>query len=125
MVAVAAVVSAVAYGVGLHRVNAASAELTRGHPQAAISPSRAAARINRLGISSLMIEAKARLQIGDQPGAVRAATRSTERQPKNPFAWECLAEVTTGTERTAALTRVAELDPRREPTEAPLCQPSW
>jgi O-Antigen ligase len=123
-VAVAAATSALAVWQGERRatdaVFAADADPGRGADVA-----RSAADNAWPAISPLLTEAKARFELGDSGGATSAAQRAVRRQPENPFAWECLAAVSTGALRAEALRRWTALDPRRDDAAPPACQPGW
>lgn len=124
VVAVAAIVSATVVAVAASRTN--DAYLSDAAPAVAVAKADRATGLNPLAIDSLLITAKARAELGDRVAAVRDARRATGRQPDNPFAWECLAAVADGPVRTAALSRLADLDPARDPAkDPPRCQPSW
>ena len=124
VVAVAAIVSAVVVGVAASRTN--DAYMSDAAPAVAVAKADRATGVNPLAIDSLLIAAKGHAQLGDPVAAVRDARRATERQPDNPFAWECLAAVAGGPVRAAAIDHLADLDPVRDPAaDPPRCQPSW
>jgi hypothetical protein len=124
VVGVGAITSAVIVGVAADRTN--NAYFSDASPTVAAALADRATDVNPLAIDSLLISAKARAQLGDRAAAARDARRATGRQPENPFAWECLAAVGDGPQRTEAIARLAALDPARDPAiQAPRCQPSW
>jgi len=129
-VAVAAVVGAGAITsaviVGLATDRTSNAYFSDASPRVAAALADRATDLNPLAIDALLISAKARAQLGDRAAAARDARRATERQPENPFAWECLAAVGGGPQRTEAIARLVSLDPASDPAiQAPRCQPSW
>ena len=127
------VTTAVAVAASLSGVIVWSAERRAGNafgvlstdPARAADLARSAADDPPRAIGPFLVEARARRELGDQAGAIQAARRSADRQPDNPFAWECLAAVTTGAQRTEALLRWSKLDPVRNPAASPACQPGW
>ena len=124
VVGAGAIASAIVVGVAAHRTD--DAYLSDGSPAVAARLADRAMGLNPLAIDSLLIAAKAQSQLGDHAAAVRDARHATDRQPENPFAWECLAAVADGAVRRVAIARLATLDPARDPVVAPpRCQPSW
>ena len=85
----------------------------------------AAAGTARLSIGPLLVEARALTTLHDRAGATSAARRAVDRQPDNPFAWECLATVADAAQRSNAIRRWTKLDPHRDTTRAARCQPGW
>ena len=85
----------------------------------------AAAGTARLSIGPLLVEARALTTLHDRAGATSAARRAVDRQPDNPFAWECLATVADAAHRGNAIRRWTKLDPHRDTTRAARCQPGW
>jgi hypothetical protein len=104
---------------------ASDAVLADANPREVVRLAPDAASLNPLAIGALLAEARARAQLGDDRGAVRVARLATGRQPENPFAWECLAAVGAAADRAEATVRLVRLDPRRDPTVLPRCQPGW
>lgn len=84
-----------------------------------------AAGTARLSIGPLLVEARALTTLHDRAGATSAARRAVDRQPDNPFAWECLAAVADPAHRSDAIRRWTKLDPHRDTTRAARCQPGW
>ncbi len=124
VVAVGAIVSAAVVAVAASRTN--DAYLSDASPAVAVAKADRATGLNPLAIDSLLITAKGHAQLGDRAAAVRDARRATDRQPENPFAWECLAAVADGPVRVAAISRLEDLDPARDQAkDPPRCQPSW
>lgn len=124
IVAVGAIVSAAVVAVAASRTN--DAYLSDASPAAAVAKADRATDLEPLAIDSLLIAAKGRAQLGERAAAIHDARRATERQPENPFAWECLAAVADGPVRAAASARLAALDPARDQAQdPPHCQPSW
>lgn len=76
-------------------------------------------------IGALLVEARAHNALGRRGEATAAARRATERQPDNPFAWQCLAAVADEATRDEAVRRWTGLDPARDQARPPLCQPAW
>lgn len=132
-IAVVAVVAVVAIGASVSAMWLWSGErdsseaflLKDADPSRAATLARAASDDAPLAIGSLLVEAYALNNVGDRVGATAAARRAADRQPDNPFAWECLAAVSDVAERTEALQRWSELDPKRDLATAPTCQPGW
>ena len=124
VVAIAACVSALV-------VWRAERTATDAYLSASIDPARGAAlahtaaRNARWSIGPLLVEARALATLNDRAGATAAARRAVDRQPDNPFAWECLAAVADATQRTGAVRRWTKLDPHRDTTVAAKCQPGW
>ena len=124
VVGAGAIASAVVVATAAHRTN--DAYFSDASPAVAVALADRATDLNPLAIDSLLIAAKAHDQLGDRAAAVRDASRASNRQPENPFAWECLAAVADGSRRTDAIARLATLDPARDPLiQPPRCQPSW
>ena len=123
-VAVAASVSGVIVWSAERRASNAFVVLSTD-PARAADLARSAAGDPLPAIGPFLVEARARGELGDQSGAIQAARRATDRQPDNPFAWECLSAVTTGAQRTEALRRWSKLDPVRNSAASPTCQPGW
>jgi hypothetical protein len=121
--AAVAAVSAIVPAVAADR--AGDAYLTADPSSASAARAGEAADLNPLAIGALLVEARIRAEIGDGPGAARAASRAARRQPGNPFAWECLAAVGDPAQAADAAARVARLNPRRDPALALACRPSW
>ncbi len=84
-----------------------------------------AAGTARLSIGPLLVEARALTTLHDRAGATSAARRAVDRQPDNPFAWECLAAVADPAHRSDAIRRWTKLDPHRDTSRAARCQPGW
>lgn len=123
-VAIGAIISAVWLWNGQRR--ATDAYLTAFvDPARGVALARSAADDAPLAIGPFLVEARALTELGDRIGAITAARRATDRQPDNPFAWECLATVSVDAQRAEALDRWSERDPHRIPTIAPACQPHW
>lgn len=124
VVAVGAIVSATVVAVAASRTN--DAYLSDASPAVAVAKADRATGLNPLAIDSLLITAKGHAQLGDRAAAVRDARRATDRQPENPFAWECLAAVADGPVRVVATSRLEDLDPARDQAkDPPRCRPSW
>jgi hypothetical protein len=104
---------------------------TDAYLAASVDPARgaalahAAAGTAHLSIGPLLVEARALTTLHDRAGATAAARRAVDRQPDNPFAWECLAAVADPAQRTDAVRRWTRLDPHRDTTIAGTCQPGW
>jgi O-antigen ligase len=123
-VAVGAIASAAVLAVADHRTN--DAYLSDAVPARAIAKADRATGLNPLAIDAILISAKANSQLGERAAAIRDARRATDRQPDNPFAWECLAAVADEPLRAEAVARLAELDPARDPVaDPPRCRPGW
>jgi O-Antigen ligase len=123
VVAVAACVSALVVWSGERRVSAAYVALGTNAGEA-VRLASAAEDDLWPSIGPMLVQAKA-LMIADPVGARAAAERATRRQPDNPFAWECLAEVSDGASKATALDRWTRLDPKRDPAIPATCQPGW
>ncbi len=124
VVAVGACVSALVLWHGERRATdadlAAAADPARG---AALAHSAAGSA--PLSIGPLLVEARALASLGDRSGATSAARRAVDRQPDNPFAWECLVAVADTAQRAGAVQRWTRLDPHRDTTRVATCQPGW
>ena len=117
--AAAVVVASAALPLGsLIALDGASRALNAGHPASAYSQARLAASLNPLDVRSVIMSATAARLSGDGGGRLAAARRAVERQPENPAAWACLADVprTTNEARLAAANlsaMLAGLSPER------------
>lgn len=123
VLAIGATFSALVVWHGERRASSAVVALDTD-PATALRLAAAAADDAWPSIGPYLVQAKARAST-DPAGAQAAAEQATRRQPDNPFAWQCLAAVGGDDVRANALDRWTHLDPKRDPTVAPSCQPGW
>lgn len=117
-------ISATVFWSGQRLVNTAILQGIRGEWSQSVETAVRAADRNPVSVQGLLQEARARVELGDRRGAVRATAEAVKRQPDSPIAWNCRARVTTGAAQQAALAELQRLNPlAREWTVA--CRPDW